>query len=81
MATNTKHIDSKKYGKALTLKDRISIADIIIINITFNELLICTNTLLIPFKILNTSSYFYYSTYLILPFFVCFGKFWIADYL
>ena len=29
MATNTKHIDSKKYGKALTLKDRISIADII----------------------------------------------------
>lgn len=29
MATNKKHIDSAKYGKALTLKDRISIADII----------------------------------------------------
>ena len=29
MATNTKHIDSKKYGKALTLKDRITIEDII----------------------------------------------------
>lgn len=29
MATNTRHIDSIKYGKALTLKDRISIEDII----------------------------------------------------
>ena len=29
MATNTKHTDSKKYGKALTLKDRITVEDII----------------------------------------------------
>ena len=28
MATKTKHIESKKYGKTLTLKDRITIEDI-----------------------------------------------------
>ena len=32
MATNTKHIDSIKYGKALTLKDRIEIEKIISTN-------------------------------------------------